>query len=57
MFLTYATSNMDKSKEISGVSLRGFGTTLKFGTTFKQFESIKGQDLKVGEKVPISTLS
>jgi hypothetical protein len=28
IFLTYATSNMDKSKENSGVSLSGFGTTL-----------------------------
>jgi hypothetical protein len=29
------------------------GQLYKFGTTFKQFKSIKGQDLKVGEKVSI----
>jgi hypothetical protein len=51
------TSNMDKSKEISGVSLVVLGQLYKFGTTFKQFEPIKGQDLKVGEKVSILTLS
>jgi hypothetical protein len=35
IFLTYATSNMDKSNEICGVSLSGFGTTLKIWSNFQ----------------------
>ncbi len=42
IFLTYATSNMDKSNEICGVSLSGFGTTLKIWSNFQAIWTHQG---------------
>lgn len=42
IFLTYATSNMDKSKESYGVSLSGFGTTLYIRNNFQAIWTHQG---------------
>jgi hypothetical protein len=44
-------------KKILVFHLVVLGQLYKFRTTFKQFEPIKGQDLTVGEKVSILTVS